>query len=330
MVAAVAFVVLSDDKKDDDKKESKVTLSLRDGYRVWDSWSVKTTESAETSADVYYVTSISNGIYDISVTSDSKGFTPTVVAISESVLKKLCGLDHATSEMTKVGTNTKDTQYGKIDLDRYTYTDTEGTVSTYDIVPNTTICLFKTETKSGSSTAVETTYTSTTYLIDGKEQSVSAPTTKKLTQREDIKVDDGKMMVNVSTSDPFGDSDDDAGMASTITTVTAVSDDSLEVTVITSEDGEINRETNTVAKSDFLAVCTIANYDGATKIGTEIVITQYGFIECDKYSYDSDGVTMWFFVESGSGMVLMGAGYMTVSGETEYLISYVTNSLFDA
>lgn len=325
VVAAIAVIALSGDDKNDDK-DSKATISLRNEYRIWDTLTYKGDDS---SVETYVITAISDNNYTVttSLEEDDSIFSLNYV-FTKSEVDQLFSTNFELSKMTKTGTVTRDTEYGKMDLERYTYADSEGNSYVYDVVPGTSIYMFEKKTDTNGKTVDETTV-STAFLIDGKDQSVSVPTINSLIVRDEIYTEDNWVCASVSSTDMFS-SNPTVGLKVVSEVVTEISGDNYTIAEFTfNRDGEtsIDSLTLTLTKSSLLSNWKLDRYKdhSPTYIGKEIIRTNYGYITCDKYSYTDAGNTFYVYIDHDSSSLMAATVKVTtttVAGTTTTFTSY--------
>ncbi|MDO5861749.1 MAG: hypothetical protein Q4Q58_03025 [Thermoplasmata archaeon] len=301
IAAAAAYVVMNDR---DDSKDT-VSLSVCDTFRYGDTVAVTTASGLFYE---YVVTEVLDDSYVVSVSMSLDGSSTYIFAgtldratlVSEFVMSD-------TSEYTEVGTVQIESVYGWVDATQYSMTTTiEGVELTtvYDVETASGILIGYTQTVGDVSTVFSV--ESTMVDVDGSHRDVQTIETTGLSYTEGYEVgmeygvNSTYLSLDSEWSTYFYYSSEITAVAdSGYTVVSQVYDETWTPTTVTS--------VYSADKLDSMLRVIDGVWDDYTVAysGTATIITEYGYVESAKYTFDWDGVTACLYAEPDSGSVLM-------------------------
>ncbi|MDO5853829.1 MAG: hypothetical protein Q4Q62_07320, partial [Thermoplasmata archaeon] len=244
-VAAVgAYMMMGGDKGSDSGSEG-ITLTLNDNIRAGEYINVTETSGSTTITGSYVVTAVNGDEYTVGMS----GLTGSAEIIMTFTMDKDQLLDDIViddlSALTKVGTVTKETGYGKLDLVQYSQVRSANGVSTtyvYDVHEATGVVVSYTATDSDGSYSVD--QTTSLVSVNGERPSALSFDTVSVSSRSEYYQNDYFMtlLMNATTQGTSYTTT----IASAVSTVTSVTASSCTVrTVTTDNDGESTTTTET-------------------------------------------------------------------------------------
>lgn len=326
-VAAVgAYMMMGGDKGSDSGSEG-ITLTLNDNIRVGEYVNITETSGSTTVTGSYVVTAVNGDVYTVGM----KGLTGSAELILTLTMDKGAILEDLvfedTSSLARVGTVTKETGYGKLDLVQYSLVKTVNSVSTtyvYDIHEATgVVTSYTATTTSGSYTVDQTT---SLVSVNGERPSALTFDTVSVSSRSEYYANDYFMALLMSYASMGNVSQTE--YQSTVATVTSVTASSCTVsTTSTDSDGESTTSTETMTESQLFEEWNVSggSYSGEsiTYIGREIILTQYGYVNAAKYSTTLNGYTAYFYADATSGAGLAVSAHIQMATTTGTVDIYV-------